>query len=91
MKTAIVWFVLVAVLVAGLSWARVITLPMWLTFERKAFTHSHQYVENKRAAIARYAAQCKQLPAGAQKTELRQRIATEKALLPEGTFATGDC
>ncbi len=82
-KTAIIWFILVSLLIAGLAWARVITLPAWLTFERRAFVHSHQYVENKRAAIARYVSQCRGLPSGAQKTELRQRIATERALLPD--------
>ena len=50
---------------------------------RKAFVASHQYIENKRAAIARYEAQCRGLPEGPQRIELRQRIATELALIPE--------
>ena len=92
MKSLIIWFVLIALLLGGLSWARIITLPVWLSFERRAFVASHQYIENKRAAIARYSAQCASLREGPQKTELRQRIAIEKALLPEDAkYGLGDC
>ncbi len=92
MKAVIVWFVLISLLVAGLAWARVITLPAWLGFERRAFVASHQYIENKRSAIARYVAQCSGLKEGPQKTELRQRIATEKALIPsDARSGLGDC
>ena len=82
MKTVIVWFILIAMLFAGLFWFRVLTLPAWLTLERRAFTHSHQYVESKRAEIARYVAECAELPHGPQRQVLRQKIAAEKALLP---------
>ncbi len=92
MKTAIVWFVLISLLFAGLAWARIISLPAWLSFERKAFVASHQYIENKRSAVARYVSQCKGLKEGPQKTEIRQRIATEKALIPDDArFGLGDC
>lgn len=83
MKTVIVWFVLIAVLVGGLFWSRVLTLPAWLTLERRAFTHSHQYVESKRAEISRYVAECKTLPEGPQRDVLKQRIVAELALLPK--------
>ena len=82
MKTVIVWFVLIAILVGSLFWFRVLSLPVWLTLERKAFTHSHQYVESKRTEIANYVAECVNMPAGPQRDVLRQRIAVEMALLP---------
>ena len=83
MKTVIVWFAIIALLIAGLTGARVITLPAWLTFERKALTHSHQYIENKRTAIAEMSSECRPLPEGPQKQALRQRIAREMALIPQ--------
>lgn len=92
MKTVIVWFALIALLFAALFWFRVLTLPAWLTLERRAFTHSHQYVESKRAAIARYVAECATLPPGPQRRVLRQRIAAEVALLPVDVHVnTGGC
>ena len=84
MKHVLVWAIFLALLIGGLRFAGVISLPIWLEFERKAFVASHQYIENKRSAIAKYVAQCNQLDAGAQKSVLQQKITTEKALLPEG-------
>lgn len=92
MKTVIFWFFLFAILGAIVTWVKLGTLPLWLSFERKAFVASHQYVENKRAAIARYVSQCTPLPEGPQKQALRQRIATEIALIPEDARPyTGGC
>ena len=90
--TGIGLFFLVVVLLFSLKWMGLITLPYWLTLERKAYTHSHQYVESKRAAIVRYVAECATLPDGPQKKVLRQRIAAEMALLPKDIYInTGDC
>ena len=86
MKTVIVWSVLFGLLVAAANWAGLIALPVWLSLERRAFTHSHQYVESKRAAIARYVAECEGLPAGPQRQALRQRITAEAALLPADVY-----
>ena len=91
-KTLIFWFILGSILVAGLSWTTLMLKPAWLGFERKAYVSSHQYIESHRAAAARYAAQCRSLPEGFQKQELRQRIAAEKALLPlDSQYNLGDC
>lgn len=50
-RISIFWWILAVLLVAGtitfFGWLR----PMWLGQERNAFTHSHQYIESKKAEI----------------------------------------
>lgn len=91
MKTVIVWFVLISILVSGLLWTGVITLPVWLSFQRKAFVASHQYIETKRTSIATMISECKPLKAGPQKQVLRQKIAAQNSLLPIEARIQGGC
>ena len=92
MKYVFIWFVFIAILVSGLMWAGLLARPAWLNLERKAFVASPQYVEGKRTSIATMVAQCNNLREGPQKTELRQRIAAQKALIPtDAQFGLGDC
>ena len=91
MKIVLIWVIFTAMIIAGLAWFKVISLPLWLSFERKAFVQSHQYVEARRTAIMRFSSQCQTLPEGAQKQALRQKIIAEKSLLPENVIIfTGD-
>ncbi len=92
MKVVIVWFLLAVVLVGGLAWAGLISKPLWLSFERKVYVNSHQFVQARKTAIARINAQCVTLPEGTQKQVLRQRIAAEKSQLPQGEISfEGNC
>lgn len=83
MKHVAVWFIFFVMLGGSLMWGGLIAKPAWLSLERKAFVASHQYIEGKRTAIATYIAQCRPLHEGAQKQELRQRIAAEKSKIPQ--------
>lgn len=78
--------------IAILAWARVITLPYWLSFERKAYVSSHQYVEAKRRSIATMVLECAELDHGPQRDAIRRRINEELLLIPEDArIDTGDC
>lgn len=82
MKEILAFVVLAILIVTGLSWARVITLPYWLSFERQAYVNSHQYVEARRKEIATMIAECRNIADGPQKMALRRRIDEAAALLP---------
>lgn len=82
MREFLIIMVMFILIVAGLAWARVITLPYWLSFERQAYVASHQYVEARRKEIATMIAECKNLSEGPQRLALRRRIDESAALLP---------
>lgn len=82
MKHIVMWFLFGVLLIGGLMWGGLLAKPAWLSLERAAFTNSYQYIEGKKAAIARYTAQCVGLKEGPQKQALRQKIIAEKMLIP---------